>query len=87
MRALLTPRWIAAGLVVVVLSVVFANLGLWQLRRLDERRLENTIGASRFQDAPLEIERSLPSMEAATSTPFSGVGPWPPACSNPKTRC
>ncbi len=68
MRELLTPRWIAAGLVVVTLAVVFANLGLWQLRRHDERHLENTISASRFQDASLEIEQLIPSMEGEAET-------------------
>jgi surfeit locus 1 family protein len=62
-RSLLTPRWIAAGLVVVVLAVLFASLGFWQLRRHDERQLENTVSASRFQDAPLEVEQLLPSMD------------------------
>ena len=35
------PRWIVGSIIVVVLVVVFVNLGLWQLRRLDERRAEN----------------------------------------------
>jgi surfeit locus 1 family protein len=62
LRSLLTPRWIAATLVVVVVAFAFANLGFWQLRRLEERRLQNTISASRFQDASLEAEQLIPSM-------------------------
>jgi surfeit locus 1 family protein len=61
-RSLLTPRWIAASLIVVVLAVVFASLGFWQLRRMEERQLQNTISASRFQDASLEAEQLIPSM-------------------------
>lgn len=34
-------RWIAMGLLVVVLVTVFFQLGEWQLRRLDERRDSN----------------------------------------------
>ncbi len=68
MRSLLTPRWIAASLVVVVLAIVFANLGFWQLRRHDERRLQNTIAASRFQDAALEVEQLIPSMAEGPET-------------------
>jgi surfeit locus 1 family protein len=45
---LLTPRWLVAHVVVVVLAVLFVSLGFWQLRRLDERRLDNTVGESRF---------------------------------------
>ena len=48
MRWLLTPRWLVAHVVVVSLAVLFVSLGFWQLRRLDERQLDNTVGESRF---------------------------------------
>lgn len=44
-------RWIAMGLLVVVLVVVFIQLGEWQLRRLDERRDSN---------ASVQAHESLP---------------------------
>ncbi|MGH8915659.1 MAG: SURF1 family cytochrome oxidase biogenesis protein [Acidimicrobiia bacterium] len=56
MRWLLTPRWIFAHLVVLTLVVVFVNLGLWQLNRLEERRLANAVGESRYGEAPVDIE-------------------------------
>lgn len=34
-------RWIAMGVLVVVLVITFIQLGQWQLRRLDERRESN----------------------------------------------
>jgi cytochrome oxidase assembly protein ShyY1 len=37
-RFLVTPKWIAFHLLVVVMVVAMVNLGFWQLRRLDERR-------------------------------------------------
>ena len=43
-----------AHVVVLVLSVVFVSLGMWQLRRLDERRLANTVGESRFESEPAD---------------------------------
>lgn len=43
-----------AHVVVLVVSVVFVSLGMWQLRRLDERRLENTVGESRFEAEPVD---------------------------------
>ena len=52
MRWLLAPRWLVAHVVVVALAVVFINLGFWQLRRLDERQLDNTVGESRFAAEP-----------------------------------
>jgi surfeit locus 1 family protein len=43
-----------AHVVVLVISVVFVSLGMWQLRRLDERRLANTVGESRFEAEPVD---------------------------------
>jgi cytochrome oxidase assembly protein ShyY1 len=37
-RFLLSPKWIAFHLLVIVLVVVMVNLAFWQLRRLHERR-------------------------------------------------
>ena len=47
-RFLLRPRWIAFTAVVVTAIVVMINLGLWQLRRLDERREFNDTVAARI---------------------------------------
>lgn len=55
MKALLTPRWIAAHVVVIVVAVVFVNLGLWQLRRLEERRLDNAVTESRYLAPPEDL--------------------------------
>ncbi len=41
------PRWVLSHAVVVVLVIALVNLGLWQLRRLDERRELNTLVAER----------------------------------------
>ncbi len=40
-RFLLKPRWILSHVFVLVCVVAFVNLGLWQLRRLDERQAAN----------------------------------------------
>jgi surfeit locus 1 family protein len=42
-RFLRSPRWITGHVVALVTVVVFINLGLWQLRRLDERRAFNEL--------------------------------------------
>ncbi len=42
-RFLLKPRWIAFHLLVVTAMVAMVNLGLWQLRRLHERRVFNEL--------------------------------------------
>jgi surfeit locus 1 family protein len=59
LKAVLAPRWIAAHVVVVVIAIVFINLGFWQLRRLDERRLENAVAESRYSAPPEELSALL----------------------------
>jgi cytochrome oxidase assembly protein ShyY1 len=41
-RFLLSPKWIATHLLVIVLVVVMVNLAFWQLRRLHDRREFNS---------------------------------------------
>jgi cytochrome oxidase assembly protein ShyY1 len=41
MRVLLRPRWLVGTIIALLLIVLFVNLGLWQLRRLDEKRDRN----------------------------------------------
>ena len=43
----------------LVLATVFVNLGLWQLGRLEDRRLANTVGESRFEAEPIDIDALL----------------------------
>jgi surfeit locus 1 family protein len=51
-RFLLRPKWLLSHLLVLLLIVAMINLGLWQLRRLDERRQRNDLIESR-QDQPV----------------------------------
>jgi cytochrome oxidase assembly protein ShyY1 len=41
MRVLLRPRWLVGTVIAVLLIALFVTLGLWQLRRLDEKRDRN----------------------------------------------
>lgn len=52
-RFLLRPRWIVGHVLLLVTVVAFVNLGLWQLRRLDERRTNNALIAARA-DVPVQ---------------------------------
>jgi surfeit locus 1 family protein len=49
-------RWWVAHLLVITICVLFVNLGFWQLRRLEERRLQNSVWQARLASAPLQIE-------------------------------
>lgn len=58
-RMLLSPRWVLGHALVVAICVLFVNLGFWQVRRLEERRLENTVVSSRLAAAPIQIEELI----------------------------
>ncbi len=49
-----SPRWIAATIVAVVAVITFVNLGLWQLRRLEERREQNALITERTAAEPVD---------------------------------
>lgn len=55
-RFLLRPRWLLSHLFVAALLVTFVSAGLWQLRRLDERRELNARIEERFTAAPEDLE-------------------------------
>lgn len=59
MKTLLTPRWVAAHVVVVVVAIVFVGLGFWQLDRLGEVRLENSVAMTRYQAPPESLDLLL----------------------------
>jgi len=51
--------WIVGILIVVITVVAFVNLGMWQLRRLDERRAVNATIESRMAEDPVDLELLL----------------------------
>jgi cytochrome oxidase assembly protein ShyY1 len=58
-RFLLRPKWIAFHLLVVVGIIAMINLGLWQLRRLDQRRDFNATIEARYDDAARPLDEVL----------------------------
>ena len=50
-----STRWIVASIVVVLIAVLFINLGLWQLRRLHEREANNARLEANAQAAPVDF--------------------------------
>ena len=58
-RFLLSPRWLAFHLLVLVGVVAMVNLGLWQLRRLDERRSFNAVIEAAYDGAPVPLDRLI----------------------------
>ncbi len=55
-RFLIRPLWVLLALIVAVATYTFVSLGFWQLDRLAERRLDNTIAEGRASQAPVPID-------------------------------
>ena len=66
-RFLYSRKWLAALAVVIVFVVVCAELGLWQLRRLDQRKKLNAVVSSHMH-LPL-----VPVGDALSGTDPSGA--------------
>lgn len=64
-RRLFQPRWLIAHATVLAIAVVFVLLGMWQLRRLDERKMLNQRGESRISLPAQELETLLITGEPA----------------------
>jgi cytochrome oxidase assembly protein ShyY1 len=60
-RFLLRPKWLLFHLGVLLLVVAMVNLGLWQLRRLDQKRTFNAEVRSHQEVAPRPVGDVLPS--------------------------
>jgi surfeit locus 1 family protein len=58
-RMLLSPRWVLGHALVAAICVLFVNLGFWQVRRLEDRRLENMVVSSRLDASPVQIEELI----------------------------
>lgn len=66
-RFALEPRWILSHVFVLACVVAFVNLGLWQLRRLDERQTLNATVATRIDQAPVPLSEVIsPDADAST---------------------
>lgn len=68
MRELLRPRWIIAHIVIITTAAVFVSLGMWQIRRLQQKQDFNARLSARsaepvvpltslFPDAPFDAEQ------------------------------
>lgn len=60
-RFLARPKWVVFSLVIVALVVAMVNLGLWQLRRLDQRQSFNHEVSRRTEQAIAPLESVLTS--------------------------
>lgn len=65
MANLLGPRWLFGHLLAVGLVTLFIALGLWQVRRLDQRQTHNAIVVERSAREPLALRAALAESEAA----------------------
>jgi len=60
MRSVLTrSKWIVLSVIVALVIAAFISLGFWQLRRLDERRLNNAVLEARVGRTAVALEEVL----------------------------
>lgn len=71
-----STRWGIASVVVVAMVGLFVNLGLWQLRRNDERRLDNTVGRERLAAPPMDLGVLLAAVDLDTDSPDLSSLEW-----------
>ncbi len=67
-RFLLKPRWLAFLMVGLFLAVTFTSLGFWQLRRLEQRRANNTLLTSRLAETPQPLLDLIKNYRTDVST-------------------
>jgi len=75
MRPFFSIRWILSHLFVLAMVVLMVNLGLWQLRRLDERKATNAEIRLALANAPVDISDLLDvATPPADFTPVGASG-------------
>lgn len=76
-------RWAVAHVSVLALVLLFVSLGLWQLRRLEERRVSNQVGLARATSEPLDLAAMVAGAGADSDTleyrRATTGGEWDPA--------
>ena len=83
-RFLLRPRWLLSHLFVAAVLVAFVSAGLWQLRRLDERRATNVLVEERFSGEPTDVadvvtvDADEATVEAAEYRRIEATGAYAP---------
>ncbi len=78
-RFLLKPKWIALTVAVAAAMVAMVNLGLWQLRRLDERQTFNRTVSERIAADPVDASAALAGGADAAQwewRPVTLTGTW-----------
>lgn len=73
-RFLLQPRWLAFHLLVIAAVVLMINLGMWQLRRLEERREFNDQVAAAIDEPAQPLDVVLTASTSAAAAEWRAVG-------------
>ena len=72
-RFLLKPRWILSHVFVLLVCVAMVNMGLWQLRRLDEKRTANAKIETAMREPAQPIATVLPDGASSTAAQVSAA--------------
>lgn len=75
-------RWAIAHLALLALIILLVSLGLWQMRRLEEKQLVNQVGLARNAAEPLELEAMVSAAGSDLDTlefrRAGATGEWAP---------
>lgn len=52
-------QWAVAHVAVLAILLILIGLGMWQLRRLEERQVANEVGLARYTAEPLDLEQMV----------------------------
>jgi len=61
MLKLFTGKWIFRHILVLLVAVILANFGFWQVRRLDEKRNHNADIRASLAETPLQLDGQQPA--------------------------
>lgn len=70
---LLTPRMLVLHVVVLAVVLVLANLGMWQLSRLEEARARTDAQQQRLEAAPVPVGELLAGVPLADTDRLAGL--------------
>ena len=76
MRGLWSKGWIISHLFVFICVVTMANLGFWQLRRLDDRQASNAVISERLETQAVHITTTAAINDLEDYTPVVATGQY-----------
>ncbi len=72
-KKLFSRRWLGGTVLVLVAIALFVRLGIWQLDRLEQRRIQNAASLAVLAAPPLDLAAPLPATPEALENRLASV--------------